>query len=138
MPTLKRAELAGDGAGTTSFTIVPLVEGVENLQLEYGIDTDNDGAPNVFTSDPDNYSCSGTACVTNWRNVMAARVNLLVRNPEASVAYTDTKVYTLGKASDGTDNVFPPSGNGYGDNYKRHVYRAEVRMNNPVGRRMAR
>jgi type IV pilus assembly protein PilW len=138
MPTLKRAELGSDGAGGTSFTIVPLVEGVENLQIEYGIDTDNDGAPNVFTADPDTYSCSGSACVTNWRNVTAARVYLLVRNTEASSDYTDTKVYTLGHKADGTDNVFPASGNGYGDKFKRHVYQAEVRLNNPVGRRMVR
>ena len=138
MPTLKRAELGSDGAGGTAFAIVPLVEGVENLQIEDGIDSDNDGAPNAFTADPDNYSCSGAACVTNWRNVMAARVYLLVRNTEASAGYTDTKVFTLGHKADGTDNVFPPSGNGYGDHYKRHVYQAEVRMNNAVGRRIVR
>jgi type IV pilus assembly protein PilW len=134
MPTLKRAELGGD-AGTTAFTIVPLVEGVENLQLEYGIDSDGDGAPDAFTADPDSYSCSGAACVTNWRNVTAVRVNVLVRNTEQSADYNDAKTYTLGHKADGTDNVFPASGT-YGDHYKRHVYTAEVRMRNPAGRRM--
>jgi type IV pilus assembly protein PilW len=137
IPTLKRAELGGNG-GVTVFKIVPLVEGVENLQIEFGLDSDNDGSPDVFTADPDTYACVGSACVANWRNVMAARVNLLVRNTEQTPGYTDTKIYTLGHKANGTDNRFPSSGGGYGDSYRRHVYRAEVRLNNPAGRRMVR
>jgi type IV pilus assembly protein PilW len=138
IPTLKRAELGSGAGGGTAFAIVPLVEGVENLQIEFGIDVDNDGAPDVFTADPDSYACAGSACVANWRNVMAARINLLVRSTEATPGYTDTKVYVLGLKADGTENRFPASGTGYGDGYRRHVYQAEVRLNNPVGRRIVR
>ena len=137
IPTLKRAELGATG-GTTAFTIVPVAEGVENMQIEFGLDLDNDGAPDVFTADPDNYSCAGSACVANWRNVMAARLNLLVRSTETTPGYIDAKVYVLGKKADGTDNRFPASGTGYGDAYRRHVYQAEVRLNNPAVRRMVR
>ena len=138
IPTLKRAELGDNGAGGTAFKIVPLVEGVENLQLEYGIDTDNDSGPDVFTADPDNYACVGAACVTNWRNVMAVRVNLLARNTEATPQYVDSKVYLLGRKADGSDNVIPANGNGYGDAFKRHVYQGEVRINNAALRRLVR
>jgi type IV pilus assembly protein PilW len=138
IPTLKRAELGAGAGGAAAFTIVSVVEGVENLQIEYGLDLDNDGAPDVFTADPDNYSCTGSACVANWRNVMAARLNLLVRSTEATPGYTDTKVYVLGHNADGTDNRFPASGTGYGDGYRRHVYQAEIRLNNPAARRMVR
>ena len=138
IPTLKRAELSDNGAGGTAFKIVPLVEGVENLQVEYGIDTDNDGGPDVFTADPDNYACVGAACVTNWRNVMAVRVNLLVRNTETTPEYVDTKVYLLGRKADGTDNVIPANGTGYGDAFKRHVYQGEIRINNAALRRLVR
>ena len=137
IPTLKRLELGVNGT-TSAFKLVPLVEGVENLQIEYGIDTDNDGAPDIFTADPDNYACVGSACVANWRNVMAARINLLVRSTEPSTGYVDSKIYTLGRKADGTNNVYPVSGNGFGDSYKRHVYQAEVRLNNPAGRRLVR
>ena len=78
IPTLKRAEL-----GATGFTIVPLVEGIENLQYEYGLDTSAtpDGAPDVFTADPDSYTGAGSVGATgNWRNAVAVRVNLLARN----------------------------------------------------------
>jgi type IV pilus assembly protein PilW len=138
IPTLKRAELGAGAGGATAFKIVPLVEGVENLQIEFGIDVDNDGAPDVFTADPDSYACAGSACVANWRNVMAARLNLLVRSTETTPGYVDTKVYVLGKKADGTENRFPATGTGYGDAYRRHVYQAEIRLNNPVGRRMVR
>src|SRR4029077_5160149 len=53
IPTLKRAEL-GPGA----FAIVPLVEGVDSLQLEYGLDTTTPttGSPAVYTADPSSYN----------------------------------------------------------------------------------
>ena len=142
IPTLKRAELGPPSAGTTPvFTIVPLVEGIENMQLEYGIDTGcdatNPGTACAFTADPTTYNgCAGNACVVNWRNVMAVRLNLLARTTDTSPGHSDNKVYTLGKKADGSDNLFPASGSGYGDAYKRHVYQADVRLTNPAGRRV--
>ena len=130
IPTLKRAELGAGG-----FTIVPLVEGVENLQMEYGVDTDNDGTPDTFTADPDSFTYTGCAtapCVVTWRNVMAARINILARNTEASPGYTDNKTYTLGKKADGTANTVTA----FGDGIKRHAYDGQVRINNPSSRRL--
>ena len=130
IPTLKRAELA---AG--AFTIVPLVEGVENMQIEYGLDTSvpTTGEPAVFTANPDIYnSCAPAVCVGYWRNAVAARVNLLTRSTTTTPGYADTKVYTLGLKADGTANTFGP----LGDGYKRHLYSAEIRLNNPAGRNM--
>jgi type IV pilus assembly protein PilW len=136
IPTLKRAEL-----GSTGFTIVPLVEGIENMQFEYGIDTGcsatNPGNPCAFTANPTTFNgCVGNACVLNWRNSMSVRVNLLARTTDVSPSHSDNKVYNLGKKSDGSDNNFPPSGSGYNDAYKRHVYHADVRLSNPAGRRI--
>lgn len=136
IPTLKRAEL-----GSAGFTIRPLVEGIDNLQLEYGIDTGcsatNPGNPCTFTADPTTFNgCAGNACVLNWRNAMSVRLNLLARTTDTSPGHSDNKVYTLGKKADGTDNNFPPSGTGYNDGYKRHVYQADVRLINPAGRRI--
>lgn len=133
MPTLKRAELGAGG-----FTIVPLVEGIENLQIEYGIDTDCDGMPDIYNASPDTFVATYTApsCPTpatpNWRNVMAVKLNLLARNTEKTIDYTDTKTYELGRNADGTANTVNPTG----DHYKRHVYQATVRLSNPIGRRL--
>jgi type IV pilus assembly protein PilW len=132
IPTLKRAELR-DG----QFTIVPLVEGIENLQLEYGIDTDAAGdaaagSPNAYTADPDTYNaCIGATCVDNWRRVVAIKMHLLARNTERTAGYTDTKTYTLGLDANGAQRTVGP----FNDSYKRHIYQSSVRLGNPAGRR---
>ena len=147
IPTLKRAEL-GNAAAPAGFTIVPLAHGVQDLQFEYGIDTNGDGPPDVFVSNPDTHNggnCAGTAaekaaCVANWRNVMVVRINLLARNSSTTPDHVDTKEYSLGLNDDGTvrcardlddDGVCEP----FSDGFKRHVYQTSVRLNNPAGRR---
>lgn len=136
IPTLKRAELGGN-EGSSAFTIVPLVEGIENLQFEYGIDTDapsdaNAGSPNAYTADPDSFNgCLAAACVENWRTVVSVKVHLLARNTEKTNGYSDAKTYTLGLTSNGAENTLGP----FNDAYKRHVYQSSVRLNNPAGRR---
>ncbi len=128
IPTLKRAELSASG-----FSIVPLVEGIEKLELEYGIDTSvpTSGAPAVFTADPDSYDgCTAATCMGYWRNTVAAKIYLLARNTTTSAGYTDGKTYSLGLNADGTPNTIGP----FNDQYKRHAYEATVRLNNTAGR----
>lgn len=128
MPTLKRAEL---DAG--QFKVFPLVEGVENMQLSYGIDTDNNGAPNLYTADPltANGCADSTCAVQNWWNVMAIDVALLVRNTQSTTGFKDTKTYSVGIDAAGKPQVYGP----FGDAYKRHAYSSSVQLNNPSGRR---
>lgn len=141
IPTLKRAELGANG-----FTIVPLVEGIETIQFEYGVDTTadtsngrGDGVVDTYTADPNNFNgCAagaGTVCAFNWLKTYSVKVNLLARNVEASPGWRDNKVYTLGNKADGTPNLFPATGT-YADAYKRHAYNATVRLDNPQGRRL--
>jgi type IV pilus assembly protein PilW len=47
-----------------------LVEGVEDMQITYGEDTDNDGTPNQYLA---------ANTVSNWANVRSVRINLLFR-----------------------------------------------------------
>ena len=134
IPTLKRAELGGSG-----FTIVPLVEGIETIQFEYGVDANDDGAVDAYTANPSATSCGmPTANTLNsaqcWLRTYAVKVNLLARNVEKSPGHSDSKTYTLGLKADGTSNVFPATGT-YADMYKRHAYNAAVRLDNPSGRR---
>lgn len=112
IPTLKRAEI-----GATGFSIVPLVDGIENMQVQYGVDTTNDGVPDSYTSAP--------ASVDDWRNAMGARVHLLARNTVTTPGYSDTSAYVLGDV-----NIAAP-----GDAYKRHVYSTAVQFVNPSWRR---
>jgi type IV pilus assembly protein PilW len=133
IPTLKRAEL-----GNGTFNIVPLVEGIENLQLDYGLDTSvpTTGSPAVYTADPNSYNgCAPggpgpTTCVSYWRNTVAVQVNLLARGQTPTQGYTDTKSYTLGLTAAGGANIAGP----FNDGYKRHTYSIVARLNNPAGR----
>lgn len=112
IPTLKRAEL---GAG--AFTVVPLADGIENMQIQYGVDTDNDGVPNSYTSSP--------ASTADWRNTMAVSVHLLARNTTSTQGYSNNNSYTLG------DKTVAATGDGY----KRHVYSTTIQAVNPSWRR---
>ena len=118
IPTLKRVEFV-NGA----MSITPLAHGVEELELEYGFDTDADGAPDVYLT-----GLSGTASAADddWSNVMAVRVWLVSRATDPTPAYTDDKEYHLGLAGD-----FGP----YNDAFKRRAYSQLVRLNNPAGLR---
>ena len=119
IPTLKRLELTVDSTGATlDMYQVPLVEGIENLQIDYGIDSDGDGVPNGAY-------VTSTAAVLDWTNVVAVRINLLARNTEASPGYADSKTYDMGIAG----SVTP------GGAFKRHVYNAVIRVVNPSARR---
>jgi type IV pilus assembly protein PilW len=116
VPTLKRYELGADGNWRT----VAIAEGVQNMKVEYGIDTNNDGAPDVYRN------CAATSCTNaDWANVTGMRVHLLVRNSETTVGYNDDKTYTLGGTA-------VPA---FNDAYKRRVYTQFVRLANPAGRR---
>ena len=132
IPTLMRAELGAGG-----FQIVPLVEGIDNLQLEYAIDsgllagTGNNGAPNTYTADPDTVNaCLVDVCQTYWRNVVSVKVNLLARTLTSSLGYTNTKSFTLGNTALGNANTFGP----FNDGFRRNIYSATVRLNNVGGR----
>jgi type IV pilus assembly protein PilW len=129
IPTLKRLELTGSGWST-----VPLVEGIEELQLHYGLDTNGDGQPDVYVADPNDHpvgTCAGNCPRDNWLNVVTVQFHLLARNLETSPGYSEgTKRYILGKKKDGSDFQRAP-----GDAYRRHVYSGLVRVANAAGRR---
>ncbi|MCS0630391.1 PilW family protein [Telluria mixta] len=132
IPTLKRAELRYVD-NQLKFKTVPLAEGVENLQLEYGIDTSGNGSVGVTTSSPAGANgCTLPACaVSNWRNVVAVRLHVLARSPSTTPGWTDSKTYNLGTAADGTARTAGP----FNDGYKRHVFQTFVTLANPVGRK---
>jgi type IV pilus assembly protein PilW len=112
---LKRAEFTGAAIGN----ITPLVDGIENLQLDYGVDTNGDGAADTYQAEP--------ATVADWANVVSVQINLLARNTELSPGFNDTRTYNLG-ASGGTVGPF-------NDARRRNVYSTMVRIQNPSGLR---
>ncbi|MDP1606493.1 MAG: PilW family protein [Rhodocyclaceae bacterium] len=128
IPTLKRMEL--DPAGSGAFITTPLVEGIEYLQVEYGIDdplADTDGDGTVGTDGiADSYVTCSACTIDNWSDVVSVKLHIIARNLEPTTGYTDTKTYNLGLAG-----AFGP----FNDNYKRHAYTQVVRLVNPASRR---
>lgn len=66
-----------------------LVGGIENMQIEYGIDTSGDRAA-------DSYVSAGT--VANWDQVVSVQLSLLAASPDDSIV-TSSQTYNYNKAS---------------------------------------
>ena len=110
IPTLKRLELTAAG-GAAQMSLVPLVAGVENLQLDFGVDNlpaavdpitglIGDGAPDCEDTDPGSTVNAGvtTGCATanpgaveEWVNVVHARAHVLARSYRPETNYTDLR-----------------------------------------------
>jgi type IV pilus assembly protein PilW len=123
VPTLVRIE---NGAAAE-----PLVEGIQAMRVEYGIDNGmingvlvpakkGDGMPDEWRR-----CVAATPCSTDdWSRVMALRVYVLSSNLESSPGYSDTKTYDMGLA--GTLGPFNNA-------FKRHVYTAVLNATNRSG-----
>ncbi len=90
-----------------------LVEGVENLQVLYGIDDDNDGYPNQFVISND---------VADFDDVVSLRVMLLMRSIADNVT-DEPQTYTFNGAQ-----VTP------GDRRIRQVFTTTIALRNQLGR----
>jgi len=107
--------------GGTAFTAIAnaeddcMAEGVEQLHVEFGIDTDTpgDGVANRYLSD---------IVDTDAKAVVTVRVYLLLRSKDAIAGNTNTKTYNLG-------NLTPITVN---DGYYRRVYSTTVTLRNPM------
>ncbi|WP_347257829.1 PilW family protein [Methylocaldum sp.] len=62
-----------------------LVEGVENMQILYGEDTDSDGTPNQYVA---------ASAVANWSNVVSMRLSILMRTAENNLT-TEAQGYSF-------------------------------------------
>jgi type IV pilus assembly protein PilW len=120
IPTLKRADLMGN-----SIVVTPVADGVENLQIEYGIDANGDGTPDRYLEYPD---ATIAPAYGAWQNVMAVRVYLLVRSTDADSRYAQTMRFNLGPAG----YVSTPA-----DGYRRELLTSVVRPMGPAGQREA-
>jgi len=119
VPRLTRAELAPN----STITLTPLVDGIENIQFEYGFDTDNDGLPDVYRT-----GLSGVAgnADNDWVNVVAVRLYVIARSRDAVIGHTDSTTFDLGL------NGTLAAAN---DGFKRHVHTTLVRLMNVAGAR---
>jgi Tfp pilus assembly protein PilW len=108
IPTLCRKVLTGT---TPDMTTECLATGIEDLQIEYGIDTSEDGHPNVYMTNP---------TLTDMQNVVSARIFLLAQTTDIDTRYTNDKTYSFSNSGD-----FVPD-----DSLHRRVFSTSVTIQN--------
>jgi len=87
-----------------------VAEGIEQMHIEFGIDTDADGVANRYTAD------------STTTDAVTARVYLLLRSARTVPDHTDSKKYMLGSVG-----FLGP----YNDGYYRRVFSSTVTLRNP-------
>lgn len=90
-----------------------LALGVEDLQMIYGVDTNNDGAPDTYVSP----NVLTAAQWSNWSNVRSVQINLVFRSLEPSLPSVTAQTY-LNK--------------NYEDKFMRQLITATVRLRNAI------
>ena len=111
LPSLCMEVLAGNSMMTRC-----LVEGVENMQLEFGIDTDGDGIANRYRQTP---------APGELRRAVTANIYLLIRSPAPIPGYSDTRSYRLGS------RLVPAAG----DPFLRRVFSSSTPLSNVASTR---
>jgi type IV pilus assembly protein PilW len=118
VPTLCRRVLRADGSGAAArFERECLARGVENLQIEIGVDTDEDGTPNYFVS-------SQAPTAEDLAQAAAVRFHLLVRTERPDRQYDNRKTYLVGPAE-----AYTPAGEAR--HYYRRTLSSQVILRNP-------
>ena len=149
IPTLVRSEFDLAGSTLAHQPAVALIEGVQGLRVELGIDNLGDtGAATDYTAaiawaDPGNRdsptnrgdgspdgafvrcTTASPCTVAQLSDVVAVQVFVLVRANTVTPGYIDTRTYKLGTTTLGPFN----------DGFKRHVFSRSVRLVNVSGRR---
>ncbi len=122
VPTLKRLEL-----DSGQFQQIVIAEGVEQFQVEYGIDRSGNGVPNEsllgandsYIDDPND---------TEMQNIVSIRYFTIIRSNVESDGYTDAGSYDLGEFGIVT-------GNSLGEIYKRRLFMNLARVVNIASKR---
>lgn len=110
-PALCRKQMTFGNAAGTGIETECIARGIEDLQIEYGLDTDGDGSANRYVPDP---------TLAEMQTVVSARIFLLARTTVEDFTYTDQKTYSLSNAPD-----YQPA-----DNFHRRLYTITVPVHN--------
>ncbi len=116
-PALFRQDSSAGVAGNP----VEIVDGIENIQILYGVNTDQ-----ITPKIPNTYLAAGATGLTTaaqWASVVSVRIGLLVRTANDKETDIDTGSYDIDGT--GTNNFTAP-----GDRYKRRVFQTVVYLRN--------
>jgi hypothetical protein len=116
LPSLRRVSLDANG----NWEDQEVIPGVENMQVQRGIDTDGDNVVDRYV-DPEFPATAGN-------KVISLRLWLLVRSEIAETGYSDSRVYNT------PDATVPTlvAGGAYPENYRRIAVTKTVLLNNEL------
>lgn len=115
VPALFREILDASGVPTQE----EVASGIEHLQLQYGVDTNDD--QNIDQYFNANNITDDLVTTPNWTQVVAVRFWILARAECPTNGYTNTNTYTMG------DLTYDPNPD---DGFKRQVYSGTVALRN--------
>ena len=113
-PSLRRKQLGFDGVAPV-IQDQEIVPGVEDLQVEFGVDQNNDQNADFFVP-------PGTA-IPAGRAIVAVRVWLLVRSEDPDFTFTDGRTYSYADRVGGA--AYTP-----GDNFRRVLVSKTIALRN--------
>lgn len=115
IPSLVKTYWDETGAITTDC----MAQGIEDMQVEFGVDTNSDGFPDRYVNDV-------TLAAANTDGLAAVRVHLLARSADPIDGYDNTKTYNISNAP-----AYTPA-----DSFLRRIYTTTVQSRNPTAARI--
>jgi type IV pilus assembly protein PilW len=107
-PALYRQRLSYTGGGNAQLVNEEIVEGIEDMQISYGVDTSSPADKTVdayVRADQVEASAPGATADEDWQRVLSVRVSLLMASRVGEVATTQPQTYTFnGMTMTPTDN----------------------------------
>jgi prepilin-type N-terminal cleavage/methylation domain-containing protein len=102
-------------SGSRNASAAPIANGVENLQLLYGVDTNSDGNVDQYLN------ATGVSAATAWQQVVSIKAGILVRSLEPVLPAAEAKSYEV------LDTTLSRN-----DRFQRSVYTAVIHLRNVV------
>ncbi len=108
-----------------------LVDGVQGMQILYGVDADSDGVPDQFLA----AGAAGLTTRNDWLSVISVRIALLMRTVDGIGQLTDSNIYEVGDVRHCRAGIAPapnpvcavtwPT-----DNFRRRVFQTTISIRN--------
>ena len=99
LPSLRRKSL-GVAAGAPTIVDEEIIQGVEELQVQFGVDSNDDQNANFYL----NPGATLDAAVAAGNAIVSARVWLLARAEDAEVGFSDNRTYNIANRAAYTPN----------------------------------
>lgn len=120
IPTLMRTELVDYGS-TPRLVANPILDGVENMAFQYGVDNSEppDDKVDYYTPNP--------ASTLEWSRVRAVKINIMVRSLNKAREPVGTPIYDMGDGA-------PVKLSAAAMQYRHHVLSTQANLENTLGR----